>query len=201
MRILEFILASLLIEITPGPNMSYLATVAMSRGWRIAAKAVMGIAFGIFTVGLLVALGLTKFLDHYPVIEVVLGWSGILFMAGLAVEAWFNAGRTVETSPNEELVSFWRGFITNLLNPKLIIFYFTVLPDFLDRAGDNKLIQVLTLVVVYTMVATFVHFGIIAMASQIQKAAFVNSNRKSFGRLMSVLLLAVAVWLWYDLQN
>ena len=192
MRTLEFLLASAAIEITPGPNMSFLAALAMARGAGPAVKAVLGVATGLLIVGGLASLGLTDLLAQWPAVGLALRWAGVAYMLWLALDAW----RAVE-EPEEASAfgSYWKGLTTNLLNPKLMVFYAAMMPGFVDRSAGQLLQQNLTLVAIYTAVATTIHLCIIFAASRVQVWMSGAENRRRLGRVSAVLLVGVAVWM------
>ena len=196
MLLLEFAVACLIIEITPGPNMSYLAALALMRGVRAALQAIVGVACGLMIVGLLAAVGLSQLVVDHPVVMVVLRWGGVLFMLWLAVDSWRNAGKAIEQSGSREFGSFWRGLATNLLNPKLMIFYLVMLPEHVSPAATNLLFANLTLVMVYVAIATAVHVAIVLCAGHIRQFMDIDKNAKLVGRVMAILLLGVAAWIF-----
>jgi hypothetical protein len=75
--LLAFALTALIIEITPGPNMTYLAALSLSSGIRTGFAAVAGIAIGLMTYGVVAALGLAAVIDGSPVSLRVLRWGGV----------------------------------------------------------------------------------------------------------------------------
>jgi threonine/homoserine/homoserine lactone efflux protein len=85
--LLAFALTALIIEITPGPNMTYLAALSLSSGARTGFAAVAGIALGLMTYGLIAAFGLTTIIDDSPFLYGLLRWGGVLFLLWLAWEA------------------------------------------------------------------------------------------------------------------
>jgi len=198
MRLIEFVLTSAIIEITPGPNMSYLATVALNRGVRSALAAVGGVACGLLLVGVMASFGLSEFLGQYPAVGGALRWAGVLYMVWLAMESWFEAGRGVRDDGASRYGSFRRGLTTNLLNPKLAVFYLAVMPDFVDDRGSNLLLQNLILIAVYAAVATSVHVGIVLAANHVRTLVGACASRATLGRVMASLLLGVALWLVLD---
>src|ERR1700754_3707386 len=86
--LLAFALTSLVIEITPGPNMTYLAALSLSSGMRTGFAAVAGIALGLMTYGVIAAFGLAAVIDNSPLLYGVLRWGGVAFLLWLAWEAW-----------------------------------------------------------------------------------------------------------------
>ncbi|MGE3623782.1 MAG: LysE family translocator [Bdellovibrionales bacterium] len=198
MRLIEFALASLVIELTPGPNMSYLATVALTRGFRPAFAVVAGVATGLAVIGMLAAFGLAEFVTRYPSLDVALRWGGVLFMLWLSFEAWRDAGKTAR---KPDAAGFRRGLVTNLLNPKSFVFYVTVMPEFADAGSGNLLFQNLVLAATYVMIATATHIAIILAANRIGKSVIAGRNTKFIGRAMAGVLAGVAVWLALDVRS
>lgn len=189
---LEFVLASLLIELTPGPNMAYLAAVAAGTGRRTALAAVAGVALGLAIVGVLAALGLAVLLEAVPAAKTVLRIAGFLYLLWLAWDAWRGADGSVETP--SAFTSFRRGLVTNLLNPKAALFYLAVLPAFIPADAPNVLLANLTLVGLYVAVATLVHAGVALAADWIGRHFATNGGVARLRRVMAVLLALVAVW-------
>lgn len=196
MLLLEFAVACVIIEITPGPNMSYLAALALMRGMRAALRAIAGVACGLMLVGLLAAVGLSQLLLDYPALMAGLRWGGVLFMIWLAVDSWRNAGKIIGQSGGEEFRSFWRGLATNLLNPKLYVFYLLMLPEYVDPDTTNLLMGNLMLVMIYVAIATMVHGVIVLCAGHVRQFMDIDRNAKFASRIMAVLLLFVAAWIF-----
>ncbi len=190
-----FALASILIELTPGPNMAWLAIVAATTGRRAGFAAVVGVALGLAVIGALAALGLGAAIAASPVLYAVLRWAGVLWLLWLAVDAWRDADEAPEAVPEGWGLTryFRRGLITNLLNPKAAVFYIAVLPGFTDAAAPI-LPQTLALSAIYVAVATIIHAGIVALAGF--AAALLTDPWRSLliRRVLAVALAAVAVW-------
>ena len=81
-------LASFLIELTPGPNMTYLALVSASRGYRAGLMTVLGVASGLAAVGLVAAVGVAELVQTSALLYETLRWAGVVFMLYLAWEGW-----------------------------------------------------------------------------------------------------------------
>src|SRR5690606_17412999 len=94
--LLSFALASLLIELTPGPNMAYLAILAADRGKKAGLAAVGGVALGLALLGLLAVLGLGALLVEQPGLFQALRWAGVAYLLYLAWEAWSDARKPIE---------------------------------------------------------------------------------------------------------
>ncbi|WP_273033165.1 LysE family translocator [Pseudaminobacter soli (ex Zhang et al. 2022)] len=190
--LLSFATASLLIELTPGPNMSYLAIVAASEGRRAGFATVAGVALGLGIVGFVAALGVAEIVQASPLLYEGLRWAGVAFLLYLAWEGW-RSSNEVSMAGAEEGRYFRRGLVTNLLNPKAAVFYIAVLPTFLDGASP-ALPQMLVLSAVSVTIATAVHAGIVGLAGTLENFLNDPKRERTARRLFSVLLGLVAVW-------
>jgi threonine/homoserine/homoserine lactone efflux protein len=197
--LLAFMLTCFVIELTPGPNMAYLAVLSARMGRRMGFAATLGIALGLLIVGLGAALGLTAVIAGSRPLYEALRWAGVLYLFWLAWEGWRGEE---ETSPGKALAVatydskfFLRGLITNLLNPKAGIFYVAVLPTFVDET--RPLIgQAVTLSGVYVAVATAVHSAIVLLADAARPWLEDQRRNTIVRRLLSLLLVAIAIWLF-----
>ena len=194
-----FALTALAIEVTPGPNMGYLAVLSLSRGWQVGVAAVIGVGLGHAVYGLLAALGVAALIDASPLLYELLHWAGVAYMVWLAYEAW---GSEDETAPDiadhadPRLVrrAFRHGLVTNLLNPKAAIFFVAVVPSYIV-AGQSVVKQTLILSGIFVLVATAVHLTIVLLAGRLQDFANEASRRKPVRRALAIVLLGIAAWL------
>ena len=186
---LSFLIASLLIELTPGPNMAWLAAVALSRGRRAALLAVAGVASGLALLGLLAAAGLGAIVAASPMLYQAVRVSGFLFLLWLAWDTW-----RPPQAEEDGFGSFRDGFVTNLLNPKAGLFYIAVLPAYIDPARPDILRGTLVLVAAYVLVATAVHAAIVLFAAAAREALISGGRVVAVRRLLALGLVAVALW-------
>lgn len=198
-RIVEFALMALIVEITPGPNMAYLASLALAHGRRAGLSAILGVAGGLLAYGILTALGLSALLETLPWLYEALRWAGFAYMIWLSVEAWRgeDASPTAEPrAPPGDRTLLWRGFLVNVLNPKAGIFYLAVLPQFVDPAADHILAWTLGLVAIYVAIATMVHCGIVLGAAAVAPAVARGARSETILRRgLALALVVIALWL------
>jgi threonine/homoserine/homoserine lactone efflux protein len=190
---LPFLLTALLIELTPGPNMTYLALVSASEGRRAGFATVAGITLGLAAVGLIAAFGVTELIQSSATLYELLRWAGVVFLLYLAWEGW-HTGTDVVSAPSRAAERYFvRGLITNLLNPKAGLFYISVLPTFIDQ-GRSIAGQAVALTTMYVAVATTVHVAIVLLAGRLEP--FLNDPRRELiaRRLFSGLLAMIAIW-------
>lgn len=185
-----------MIELTPGPNMAYLAVLSASVGRRAGFAATLGVALGLLIVGLAAALGLTAIIANSRWLYEVLRWGGALYLLWLAWEGWRGEQ---ETSPGKAGVMthskfFVRGLVTNLLNPKAGVFYIAILPTFVDETLP-LVGQTISLSLVYVAVATLVHGTIVLLADTARPWLEDEQRIMIVRRVLSLLLVGIAIWL------
>jgi threonine/homoserine/homoserine lactone efflux protein len=188
-------LTSLLIELSPGPNMAYLALIAATDGRRPGFAAVAGVALGLALMGAAAALGLAGLIGDQGPLYQALKWAGAAYLLWLAWQGWRGADGEVEHAAiGSSLPMFFRrGLITNLLNPKAAVFYITVLPGFLTDGPD--LAEPLTLSAVFVAVATGVHLGVVVAAGAAHDWITTPARAAPLRRVLALALVAVAVWI------
>ena len=131
---LPFLLMSVLIELTPGPNMAWLALTAASVGRRAALSATAGIASGLAVVGLVSAFGLAELATAFPALFAMLRYAGAAYLLFLAWQAWRGEREISGADLRKGDVRTWyrHGLALNLLNPKAFLFFIAILPNYVD---------------------------------------------------------------------
>ena len=159
-----FILSCVLIEITPGPNMAYLAVLAVSEGRRAGYAAV---ASGLLIVGLLAAFGLAALISASQFLFQTLRWGGVVYLLWLAWDTWTGDGKGTNEFADSNRRFIRRGLIVNLLNPKAGVFYVAMLPQFVNP--DAPILgQTVILSVTFVLIATLIHGTIITAAGALR---------------------------------
>ena len=195
---LEFAFVSLLIELTPGPNMGYLVALVMARGLRAGLFAVAGVMIGLAMIGVLAISGLATLVDQVPAVAIGLRYGGAAFLLYLAYDAWRDPSpqQAAEGGRN-----FRQGLITNLLNPKAALFYLTVLPPFGEAAGMADRVGLVIHVGVYVAIATLVHLAIVIAAAALHRVALTPGNERVMRRIAAGLLVLVALWFFWKART
>ncbi|WP_378945527.1 LysE family translocator [Mesorhizobium sp. ANAO-SY3R2] len=191
--LITFAFTALIIELTPGPNMTYLALVSAGEGRRAGFATVAGIALGLAVLGVVAALGVAELIQASDLLYELLRWAGVLFLLFLAFEGWRGEADVAATAKDADRRYFTRGLLTNLLNPKAAIFYVAVLPTFVVT-GQPMLPQTTALTAVYVAVATAIHALIVVLASRLEPLLNDARIEKVTRRALSALLAAVAIW-------
>jgi threonine/homoserine/homoserine lactone efflux protein len=192
-----FVLASLIVELTPGPNMGYLALVAATEGRARGLAAVAGVALGLAILGSVASVGVAALFAAAPWVDPLVRVAGIAWLLWLAWLAWRGTAERDEggAAGASARAHFLRGLIGNLLNAKTVLFFAVVVPSFLPPGATPSTADRLVLAGVYTAVATAVHAGIVVAAGSVHRLVSTPARLRRALRVQAAGLVAVAVWL------
>jgi len=160
--LLAFAVAAGLLTLTPGVDTAIVLRSAASLGQRAGAAAGAGVCAGLFLWGAGAAFGLGALLAASAKAYLALKWVGAAYLVYLGVRLIANprsappdAGATpVPGAANPARSALWRGFLTNVLNPKVGVFYATFLPQFIPNGAN---------VVAFSALLTAVHVALTAL--------------------------------------
>jgi threonine/homoserine/homoserine lactone efflux protein len=199
-NIVEFIAIVFLLELTPGPNMAYLAMLTLTRGRLAGLAAVIGILAGLAVHVTVAVLGIWVVIEKIPLLYEALRWVGVAYLFYLAWEGWHTERPlSFDTSDFGTMAGplFWRGFFSNVFNPKSIIFFVSVVPRFIDTTSGAMPapVQMVSLGALSLGIATAIHVFIVLLASRL-RPYFVKGRRYDITRkVLAIALALVAVWL------
>jgi threonine/homoserine/homoserine lactone efflux protein len=167
---LAYLAAVLVITFTPGPDMTLFLGKAVRQGKAAGLAAMLGTQVGIVIHTTLVALGLSALLAASATAFFVLKVVGALYLLWLAVDAIRN-GSALNIDPNarasaEPFIRSWaKGLAVNLLNPKIIMFFVTFLPQFVTASDPHAAQKLLFLGFVFVVVAAPISAAMVLSAS------------------------------------
>lgn len=186
----EFLVAAIVMEITPGPNMTWLALLSAREGRMAGLQAVAGIASGLALLAIIAATGISALISAWPALYEALRWAGVAFLLYLAWEAW--VGEKDDGKRPDRGKHFRRGLVVNLLNPKAAAVFVVMIPSF---AGPDASVGALAgMTLAYLAIATLAHALIVAFAGNFQKAMADPRREVIVRRVFAVALAAVAIW-------
>ncbi len=167
-----FALVCLGMVLTPGPNMIYLLSRSIMQGRLAGFISLLGVILGFVFYMLCAAFGLTALLLAVPLAYEVLQWAGAAYLLWLAWSAVRPGARSV-LQPRQDLGMdgprklFAMGLVTNLLNPKIAVLYLSLLPQFIDPAEGNVLLQSVALGVTQIAISFTINLMIVFTAGSV----------------------------------
>ena len=130
-----FIGASVLLYLTPGADMMFTIASGVAGGPRAGLAAAVGIALGVMVHVTLAAAGLAVLIAANPGLLNLIRYAGAAYLAFLAWQSWTDRGHLSRAEGRKDVWrAFRRGFLTNILNPKVALFILAFLPQFIDPA-------------------------------------------------------------------
>lgn len=137
-----FIISGLLLNIMPGPDSLLIMTRSATQGWRAGVAAAMGIGSGTMVHVLAAAIGLSAILATSATAFMVVKYIGAAYIIYMAIGLLRSKkGRQADATPVPPLPYrkiYVQGLLTNVLNPKVAIFFLAFVPQFIDAAAPNK---------------------------------------------------------------
>ena len=128
-----FIAAGAALLLTPGPNMMFCIACGLRGGPKAGIAAGMGAASGMFLHSVLVAVGLASLIAANKIAFDVIRYVGAAYLIWMAVQAWRAGGDLEERLGRREIArAYGRAIVTNLTNPKVLVFMIALLPQFAD---------------------------------------------------------------------
>ncbi len=189
-----FLIAMAAVELTPGPNMGWLAALSAQYGRSAGFRAVAGVTLGLAIQLVAAATGLSTLLAEMPVVYEALRWAGVAFMVYLAFEAWRNTGSASPLSRNPS-AGFWRGLVANVLNPKALVFYLVVVGQFADAHAGPIWLQIVGLGLIHLAMATTIHLSIVLAGDRFGQKLEAYRTAPIVRGTFAVMLLGIAVWI------
>jgi threonine/homoserine/homoserine lactone efflux protein len=164
-----FLVAVLIICVTPGPDMLYIVATSISQGGTAGLVASVGMSFGMIVHTALVSLGLAAVITTVPALYDGVRYVGAAYLVYIGVRAWWeSSAATIERRPVVPLRTvLWRATMTNLLNPKIVLFYIAFLPQFVAPSRGRPGVQLLLLGLIFVVVGLVVDSAIALAAGRL----------------------------------
>jgi threonine/homoserine/homoserine lactone efflux protein len=165
-----FVLSGLLLNVTPGPDTAYIIGRSVQMGWRGGAAAAIGICCGCLVHVFGAALGLSALLMASSAAFTVLKWVGAAYLLLTGLQMLLSRPRLVAEAAAPAATSlsrvFWQGALTNVLNPKVALFFLAFLPQFVAADSGHKTLAFLALGLIFISTGTLWCLGIAAFAAR-----------------------------------
>jgi len=174
-----FLLASFLLWITPGPDTMYILARSVAQGRRAGVLSVLGISSGIVVHTLAAAIGLSALLAASAWAFAVVKVAGAVYLIYLGIQAFLTRARPAdapEVRPMTNGQVFRQGFVCNVLNPKVAIFFLAFLPQFVNPDSGLGPVPFLFLGGVFVFGGTLWCLGVALSAAAATRAVRRNAG-------------------------
>jgi len=166
-----FIASGLLLNVTPGPDTAYIVGRGIQYGWRSGAAAALGISCGCLVHVSAAAIGLSALLMASSVAFTAVKWIGAAYLLLAGIQMLLSRASPIpDVAVPSERISlsrvFWQGTLTNVLNPKVALFFLAFVPQFIDRDAPGKAAAFVLLGALFNFNSLFVNVPVAWLASR-----------------------------------
>ncbi|MBF7690931.1 LysE family translocator [Acinetobacter pollinis] len=192
---IPFLVAIFVLTITPGLDTTLIIRTASLETQSKAMQTAMGVSFGCIVWGAIVACGLGALLATSAVAFNILKWIGAIYLSWLGIKILLNPRCAIEDNildKKQQRNWFLKGFLTNILNPKVGIFYISFLPQFIPKGGNVEF-WVMLLVLTHVIISLIWSFTLIKLMKPISKYLKQPRIVKNLDRLTGSIFILFAI--------
>lgn len=191
-----FFLAVILLLLSPGPNMAFVLSQAIARGWRGGLMAALGITIADLSLAVLTATGVTALVASWPPAFDLIRYAGALYLLWLAFKTLRGGGLGALNSREQLPLAriLFSATLNSLLNPKALLFFMVFLPQFVEPARGQVGWQLIQLGVMLALTATVFHSLLAVFGAAIYRRLAANgrwAKVQSLGLATVLTMLAV----------
>lgn len=169
---LLFVGASIVLCIVPGPDMIFLLGRTVAQGRKAGIIAALGINAGAYVHLLAAALGISAILATSALAFTILKWVGAAYLIYLGLKILISKQSALvidseKTATTKNTAIFWQGFLSDVLNPKVAIFFLAFLPQFVDAQSSNRLLNIILLGCTVNVIAIIINVVLVLLAGML----------------------------------
>lgn len=159
---LTFLFAAFMLNIAPGPDMLYVIGRSVGQGRKAGIVSAIGIFVGCWAHILAAAFGIAALLRSSPVAFNIVRYAGAAYLVYLGIKMLVQHSNLAQQQlkPDSLAAIFRQGVITNVLNPKVALFFLAFLPQFVDAHRGSIVWQILLLGLIFNVGGTLVNLGV-----------------------------------------
>jgi len=196
-EIISFLIASVALTISPGPDIIYVLIQSMSTSKQDGIAVSLGLVSGIIIHTSLVAFGVTPIIKSSEHLFLIIKIAGAAYLLFLAFKVW-KSNENLNLSKKSTVSGFRkmyaRGFLMNVLNPKVTIFFLAFFPNFIWNPNEHLILQFYTLGFLFMLQAFFIFCTVAFLANQI--TSYLNENQQTqlvFKYMQITVFVGIAV--------
>ena len=185
----SFLIFAVVLVLVPGPDFAVITKNTLTGGRRRGSWSAAGVATSNAVQGLAAAAGLGALVTRAQPVFQAIKWAGIAYLAFLGIQALRSAwaGRYPEQTGGDAGSGWRQGFLSNITNPKVLVFYLAVLPQFLGP--DAPLSALLTLALSHAVLSLLYLLIVVAALARARRLLARRNVRRSLDAATGVALL------------
>jgi len=197
----EFIITSLIVVLIPGTGVIYTISMGLFQGWKASVYSAIGCTTGIIPHLLATILGLATILHMSAIAFQIVKFIGVAYLLYLAWSMWKDTG-SLELDKKENKLNAWsiitKGFLINILNPKLSLFFLAFLPQFVPIQSQTPTLNMFILSSIFMGMTLFI-FTIYGLFANSMRVYIINSPKimkkiqQTFGIIFAMLGVKLAM--------
>jgi threonine/homoserine/homoserine lactone efflux protein len=195
-----FIAGGILLIVTPGPDMALIAARSTQHGTRAGVAAALGVGVGAFVHIAAAAIGVSAVLMASAWAFTAIKWLGAAYLIYIGIrmifgsfEAALPAELPARTTTADLSGVFLQGFLCNVLNPKVAVFFLAFLPQFIDAEAPSKVLAFVTLGLMLDVAGTAWNLGVAWVAGRVGALSRLGRFRSWLERIIGALFVAIGV--------
>ena len=200
--LLAFSIATFALALSPGPDNIFVLIQSITNGRKFGLAVVAGLMTGCLVHTTLLAFGISAVIKNNPTMFTLIKIFGAVYLVYLAISVYRGGNSISIETENKQVKSisslFRQGFIMNVLNPKVTIFFLAFFPGFLFSDSISTIIQFYVLGLLFIMISSIVFSGIALLSGSI--STFLTGNKKTGFVLKWVqitVFLGIAIFLFF----
>lgn len=175
-----FLAGAIMLNLMPGPDTLYIVARSVAQGRKAGLASVAGISSGSAVHAAAAALGLSAVLASSAFAFSLVKWLGVAYLIYMGLQLLLARAPAQEASGASAAASHWQiyrqGLLTNLLNPKVALFFLALLPQFVNPAAAQRELALLFLGAVFVMTGTLWCTAVVLVAASVSKAVRATST-------------------------
>jgi threonine/homoserine/homoserine lactone efflux protein len=196
-----FLIASITLTLSPGPDIIYVLVQSMANGRQRGMAIACGLVTGVLVHTSLVAFGVAILISQHEILYTLLKFFGSGYLLYLAFQVYNSETNIalVETQKSQKtfLEAFKKGFVMNVLNPKVTLFFLAFLPSFIPKHSENIILDTYVLGFLFMFQALIIFILVSILADKLFKKW---RNHQTFGLFMKyiqiIVFISLALFLW-----
>ena len=188
----------ILLTIIPGPDIIYVISQSLHKGYRHGVMISIGLVTGLFIYTIATSIGISWILDKFPNLSTSIKIIGAFYIGYLAYQEFPNEEKTKNIEIRKNTNPFFSGLIMNLSNPKIILFFTSLFPQFIFHDKLPIKYQFLILGTVFIIIALSIFSFVAILSNYLINKKRLSLNPKYFSYLSSLVLGSISISLLFS---